>query len=306
MFEIIRRMAVLTVTTLLATACATTNVQRAWDLSLAGVSSAQSTAAVVDIAIDSSIDSDSKSKVRATKPSALEPAAPDERKKRLEDSDKQLIITVVRYTELRSSLGALEAYFLALQALADGSQADATGAAVEALATRINSLNGTLSKRVVLSEAQAKALTGFTKLVATQVHGAIVADALKRDAETIGRAILLQQLVLEESASEIAAGIREENQRLWTDKVLTPYQQGNVDAEWVENRRAYIKIAALGDSLQEVKNAQAAAARMQATWKKILSGELSAADLAASLKETDELLAAVAALKAAERPKKSQ
>jgi hypothetical protein len=65
-------------------------------------------------------------------------------------------------------------------------------------------------------------------------------------------------------------------------------------------------VQALGQSLETVKTAQAAAAQMQATWQKILSGELSAADLAASLRETDELLAAVATLKAAERAKSTQ
>ena len=85
--------------------------------------------------------------------------------------------------------------------------------------------------------------------------------------------------------------------------MLTPYQQGTIDAEWVESRRKYIKVKALGQSLETIRTAQAASAQMAATWKKILSGEFSVAELAASLKETDELLTAVAALKAAERPK---
>jgi chemotaxis regulatin CheY-phosphate phosphatase CheZ len=71
----------------------------------------------------------------------------------------------------------------------------------------------------------------------------------------------------------------------------------------VEDRRTYIKVKALGKSLEAVKSAQDASRQMQAAWQKILSGDFSTAEIAAMLKETDELLAAVAALKAAEKPK---
>jgi len=42
---------------------------------------------------------------------------------------------------------------------------------------------------------------------------------------------------------------------------------------------------------------------MQATWAKILSGDLSAAELHTMLTEINQLLAAVNTLKSAERPK---
>jgi hypothetical protein len=300
-----KRAVALALAALFAAGCATTNVERAKDLSSAGVSYARATTAVIDLAIDSSIDADSGSTVLATRAPVI--GTPDERKTELEESDRGLIEGVVRYTELRSSIGALEAYFLALQALANGSQADATEVAVNALAARINSLNGTLgNKTPPLSGEQAKALVGLSKLVAVQVHGAVVGRVLQRDAELIGKAILLQQLTLRTAERDITTGIKGENNRFYVAKVLTPYQLGTIDAEWVDSRRKYIKVQALGQSLDTVKTAQAAAAQMQATWQKILSGEFSAAELAASLKETDELLAAVAGLKAAERAKPTQ
>jgi hypothetical protein len=299
-----KRAVALALAALFAAGCATTNVERAKDLSSAGVSYARATTAVIDLAIDSSIDADSGSTVLATRAPVI--GTPDERKTELEESDRGLIEGVVRYTELRSSIGALEAYFLALQALANGSQADATEVAVNALAARINSLNGTLGNKVPLSGEQAKALVGLSKLVAVQVHGAVVGRVLQRDAELIGKAILLQQLTLRTAERDITTGIKGENNRFYVAKVLTPYQLGTIDAEWVDSRRKYIKVQALGQSLDTVKTAQAAAAQMQATWQKILSGEFSAAELAASLKETDELLAAVAGLKAAERAKPTQ
>src|SRR5262245_5181973 len=288
MKRISRRAVVLAVATALATGCASTNVNRANNLSTAGVSYARATSAVIDLAIDASIDADSEAKIQATRPTLLEP--PETRKTMLEDTDQQLVVTVVRYTELRSAIGTLEAYFLALQTLAGGSQSEATGTAVKSLANRINSLNQTLEKKVVLNEAQVTALEGLSKLVATQVHGAVVGGALKRDAEVIGKSIVLQQLVLRTAERDISTALSQENNRFWVKKVLGPYQEGTIDADWVENRRKFIKVKALGKSLETIATAQDAAAKMEVIWRKILSGEFSAAELAASLKETEELL----------------
>jgi hypothetical protein len=295
------RTVALAVATALAAGCASTNVNRANDLSKAGVAYAKATSAVVDLAINASIDADSEAKIQATRPSALEPI--DVRKKMLEETDQQLIVGVVRYTELRSAIGTLEAYFLALQELADGSQAEATGTAVKSLANRINKLNEALEKKVVFNEAQVTALEGLSKLVATQVHGAVVGGALKRDAEVIGKSIVLQQLVLKTAERDISTALSQENNRFWVNKVLAPYQEGTIDADWVENRRNFIKVKALGKSLETITTAQDAAAKMDVIWRKILSGEFSAAELAASLKETEELLTAVAVLKDAGKPK---
>jgi hypothetical protein len=292
---------------LLAWGCASTNVERAKDLSSAGVQYARATAAVVDVAIDASIDADSAAQVRSKpRPSNLLP--PEESRKRLERLDSDLVDSVAYYGKLRASIGTLEAYFQALQALADGSQADATQAAVSTLADRVNTLNDVLAGggagvRPVLSEGQKNALAALGKQVAKQVHGAVVGRALERDAPIIGRAILLQEKILAAAESDIADKIAEENNRFYVDRVLTPYQRATIDAGWIDDRRTYIKVKAMGKTIEAVTSAQAAARQMEATWQKILSGEYSAAEMAAILRETDELLAAVVALKAAEKPK---
>jgi hypothetical protein len=116
---------------------------RAKDLSTAGVQYAKATSEVVGVAIDAIIDADSQAEVRRKpRPANLPP--PDKRKEQLEALDAGLVDSVVYYSKLRASIGTVEAYFLALQALANGSQADATQAAVSALAGRVNSLNAAL------------------------------------------------------------------------------------------------------------------------------------------------------------------
>jgi hypothetical protein len=287
--------------------CAATNVDRAKDLSSAGVRYAQTTSAVVNVAIDSIIDADSEAQVRSKpRPTNLGPA--EVRQQQLEQLDADLIDSVAYYAKLRGSIGTLESYFQALQALADGSQADATQAAVSTLADRVNSLNGALEKgksgvKPAISDAQKSALSGLSKLVAREVHGAVVGRALQRDAVAIGTALALQHDVLRIAEGDISNKIAEANTRFYVDKVLAPYQKATIDSAWVDDRRTYIKVKALGQSLEAVKSAQAASAQMQAVWQKLLSGDFTIGEIASVLKETDELLAAVATLKAAEKPK---
>ena len=288
---------------LLLGGCAATSVNRARDVSSAGIQYAQTTSAVVTLAIDSSIDADSEAQIRA-RPRPAELETPDVRAKMLETSDSALVDSTIYYAKLRASIGTLEAYFRALQALADGSQADATQEAVRTLGARVNSLNQTLEAgsakvKPVLTPQQITAISGLGKAVATEVHGALVAAALRRDAETVGRALALQQQVLIAAQSDISERLTEANNRFYVDSVLKPYQTAAIDTAWAENRKRYIKIRALGQTLDAVKSAQAASNQMLATWARIVSGETSSAELLAMLRETDELLAAVNAVKAA-------
>lgn len=303
----IERACALFLTAFLFVGCASNNVNRAKDISSAGVHYSQTTSDVVGVAIDSIIDADSEAEVQR-KPRPANMPTPDQRKTQLEQLDTALIGNVVYYDKLRSSIGTLGAYFQALQALADGSQADATQAAVATLADRVNALNGALEAggpkaKPVLSDEQKNALAGLGNLVAKQVHGAVVGQVLARDAPIIGKALMLQQRVLSVAEGDISDKIAMANDQFYATKVLKPYQTGSMDSAWVDDRRTYIKVAALGQTLDAVKAAQAASKQMEAAWRKILSGDYNVAEINSILHETDELLAAVATLKAAEKPK---
>ena len=75
------------------------------------------------------------------------------------------------------------------------------------------------------------------------------------------------------------------------------YGTGVIDDAWADDRRAYIRIAALGNTPEALNTAQAASRQMQTVWARVLSGEYSATEITAMLKDTEDLLAAVAALK---------
>jgi hypothetical protein len=287
--------------------CATVSVDRAKDVSTAGVAYAKATAAVIDLGINAAIDVSSERRVFARPRPPVSAEMQAAREVELKEMDAELILTATKYTRLKRSVNGIEAYFTALQQLADGSTAGATETAVKSLADRLNGINSALDTtpggQPRIGDAQKTAIGGLARLVTAQVHGALLARALERDAAVIGRALVLQEMVLNEASADIRAGLNEANARFYTQRVLRPYKTGEIDATWVADRRAYVKVRALGNTAEAVSAAEAAARQMQTVWARILSGEYSAKELTAMLKDTEDLLAAVAALRDADDKK---
>lgn len=297
----------LTLVVALLQGCATVAVDRAKDLAKAAISYADATVAVIDVAIDSAINGSSEPLVLSA-PRKVAEAQHERRAKDLEERDADLVKTISLYTTLKNSVNTTKAYFIGLQALANGSPAEAAGDAVQSLARRVNDISDALenhpsAKIPKLTDGEITALGGLARAVAAQVHGAIVADVLRKDAPTIGRALVLQERVLKEASSEIAIQLRRTNTLFYHNRVVVPYQTGAMDSSWVDDRRLALKVRALGETHTTVGAAQAASAQMQTVWRRILAGEYSAQEITASLKDTEDLLGAVNMLKAAHKAK---
>ena len=85
----IERASLLVLGAFLVVGCASTNVNRAKDVSSAGIHYAQTTSDVVGVAIDSMIDAESEAQVRS-KPRPTEVLNAEERKKQLKAMKAQL------------------------------------------------------------------------------------------------------------------------------------------------------------------------------------------------------------------------
>lgn len=288
--------------------CSTTSVDRAQKLSEAGVAYSQATSAVIDQAIDASIDASSERQLRSKpRQPVVDPAAQADRIANLKALDDELSGNVINYTRLKQSVAAVEAYFAALGALAGASPGDAAEKAVGTLADRVNGVSNALDRgkggAPLLSDAQKTAIASLSKAVAKEIHGAAVAQALERDAPVIGRALVLQQMTLQAAANDIRANLAQSAQLFYGDRVVGPYKRGTIDRGWIDDHRVAVKTMAVGNDPEAIARANAAAARVEDVWRRILSGEYSAEELGAILKDTEELLAAVNALKAANAEK---
>jgi hypothetical protein len=290
------------------TGCSTVSVDRAQKFSAAGIAYAKATNAVVDQAIDASLDASSERQVRIRpREPVSNPDTQAARQANLRELNTEHTETIVNYARLKESIRALEAYFAALGELAGGSPADDVEKAVTSLADRVNGLNNALDRTSggspLVSDAQKGAIASLSKAVARQIHGAVVAKALERDAPVIGRALVLQQMTLQAASADIRANLKDAAAAFYTDRIEGPYKNGTIDRGWIEDRRVYLKAAALGDDPGSIATAEAAGQQVQAAWMRILSGEYSIEELAAVLKDTQELLAAVSALKEANAKK---
>ncbi len=292
------------------TGCASVNVQRGKDLSTAGVQYTRATATLVDAATDAMIDSDSEAFVRTKLPAAAlsKPELLNKLRDNLQKSNDGLVLNTRLFTSLRSSLSTVEAYFKALQSLAENPQSQATASAVSTLSDRVNGLNKVLQAsdgpvRPVISDAQKTALSGLTKLVADQIHGTAVGSALKRDAPAIGEALLLQEQVLGLSQTIILGALNDQTNRFEIDNIRRPFDKQEIGSGWVTDRNKFIRSKALGETSKELQAARFASQLMSKTWEKILSGVYDTSEIRLAIEEVDALASALTALKQAEKPK---
>jgi hypothetical protein len=233
---------------------------------------------------------------------------PDKLRERLDRSNKGLVQNARQYLSLRASLLNVQAYFKALQTLSENPQSETTASAVSTLADRINMVNNAIKGgngpvKPVISEAQKTALSGLVKLVANEVHAAMVGTALKRDASVIGEALLLQEMLLENAETVILGALKDEDARFYIDKVQRPFEKQEIGEAWIADRRAYLKAKAMGETSEALKVARTASEQMSKTWQKILSGVYDASEMREQVQQLEALVAAMAALKQAERPR---
>lgn len=290
--------------------CPSVGLQRGKDLSSAGVAYSEATGSLIDVAIDSMINADSEALVRIKlPPEALtrpEYSAENLRDK-LDKSNIGLISNTKQLLILRASVGSVRSYFKALQSLADNPQSDTTSSAVSTLSDRVNSLNVVINKsegsvKPVISEAQKTALSGLAKLVADQVHGKKVATALRRDAQIIGEAILLQEQILSLAEKVIIGDLNSKTNRFYVDKIQRPFEKQTIDDKWVNHRRVYVKAKATGEVSASIKPARDASKQMGETWNKILSGVYDVSEMRQQIEDIESIVATILALKQAEKP----
>ncbi len=282
---------------LLQGGCASVSVERGKDLSSAGVAYAQATAAVIDMAVDAAIDASSERQIRKRMGPAATLQERAEREATLKELDQALVENVQNYVRLKRSVGAVQAYFTGLQALAGATPAQATENAVQGLVGHVNGLNLALQGGKEISSEKGSAIAAVAGMFIKQAHGAAVARALERDATVITRALVLQELALRLAVGDVVASMNDANARFERDRVIKPYLAGGVGQDWADDRRIAVKTRAIGTSPQAVASAAEAARQMQAVWGRILSGETSGAEFSLLLRDVQELLDAANALK---------
>ena len=173
----------------------------------------------------------------------------------------------------------LALYFAQLEALVQGDQSQATEQAVAKFADALKRMPQDFN----WPEVNKKELTGLAVHVSQWQHANAVEHALKRDADVIAQALVLNQEILDEQIHWIT--LREKLVRLvaYRDNVEQPFLSDKKLTEtWKKAWVANIKTPA---SIELLEQAKQASEIMQQAWLGVLQGQDRFGPLQATLKQ---------------------
>ncbi len=261
--------------------CATpVTVQRAQNLSDAGIAYGNAASQLMDQTRDRYIDYNSDELLAEI--DGLNPCTDDELLDEdsasedcketissFDDSQKRVGATANLMTQLGVQAQAMSAYFGALQSLAD----EGSGAAVEAsasrLSTQINGLNTALGGEAILTDAQKSAYSALAGYAADAYKAGVLKRVMARDAQTITLAIELQDRVVETNISVLKAIGAAEDEEDYLTQVRRPYLLGAPGdaSNWKSQRKQLLLRQSVVSQLESLR---VASQRLRGIWDDIL------------------------------------
>jgi hypothetical protein len=175
------------------------------------------------------------------------------------------------FTDLADHARALQSYFQSLKTLTDYDSATSAANAAGRAIDRINGLSNSLEGAANIKPEQREAWAGLMGLIGDAVKAAKLRARLQADAATIGRALDIQDGVLETCAGLLGgldAAAREEE---FQADVRTPYVTNSISdgRSWKAARVASLTPT---PEIEELKHLKSASAQLRDVWEDILSG----------------------------------
>lgn len=181
----------------------------------------------------------------------------------------------------------LEEYFVALNDLVDTNVKEPAEAAMKEATAGLNAFGKGLGSSIKVTDDQITAAGSLAGVAITAIHGNRVQQILERDGPLIARHISLQREALSYFEGKIASLARLDELALYRDELRSAYSKDfgttskaalppDFQSKWV----AVVKEGGLGEQL---RNAKAAAQKLQQTWIGILEGKQQPTDLLADV-----------------------
>jgi hypothetical protein len=296
--------AVTVVSIALITGCTTVPLKQAEGIGTSGKAYAQSVRAVGEYALSDVLDYevDQLAIEREGFPTTAE------RQKLLKEENDLLRrrIQLVETTVLQVSL--VEEYFASLEALAKFDVGTPATAATGSLLDSLDTLESTIEKTAdaspkgelrKLTPAEKNAAAKLVGLVAQAAHARQVSARLESDAPTIGRHLRMLTLELTVMSGWVAS--RQENRQttFFALEIEAPFvdeRQAKLPSDWQEKYKRYLRGATISERLKQGAEAGRA---MERTWERYLAGTQTPEEFQQNVRDMQQLVQAVAALKAA-------
>jgi hypothetical protein len=279
--------------------CATTQVKRADQLGTLGKAYVEAVAAVSDEAMAAST-SFSLSELAKERRGGAFPNA-DERTRALTTQIDTLKARQALVATSNQQLALVQEYFVTLQSFANQDIGGSVEAATGDLTKSINEFGKAIEKdpqaKATISDDEATAISKLSGVVAQQIHGAVLAGILRRDAPLIGRQLKILSKTVATYSSWIRTRADIEFAEAYRTRVLKPFvADAPLPDSWEGDVRDYLRGRQLSEQLGK---AELAAQKMERFWAEYLAGRTSLAELTDDLNDLKKLLDAVAAVRTA-------
>ena len=185
-----------------------------------------------------------------------------------QNTQKQL---AQHFTDLANHARALQSYFQSLKTLTDYDSATSASNAAGRAIDRINGLSNSLEATANIEPAQREAWAGLAGLVGDTVKAARLKARLKADAAAIGRALDIQDGVLEACAGLLGGLDEAAREEEFQAAVRTPYVTDSISSTsgWKAARVASLTPT---PEIEELNHLRSAGAQLRDVWDDILSG----------------------------------
>lgn len=275
------------------TGCATARIPELQAFANAGTAYTQTVTGILTQVGSSAVDANS---VKLLQSRMLAPVAlPDFRQ---QDQDMRKYLDELNRIQAQTTL--LGDYFQALSDLATSNAPQSFTTEVQNLATTLSGVTQQVRGTTIAQEAQVAAAAGNVGgLIVKEIQGRELRRELEARKEAIAEILRLQQALLTTLGSQAQANARFTTALTYDEQVVAPFLSGQlttdpVQKSWMAERFALLSQPVLVD---QVNTAARAAQALQQAWNKLLTNDLSAAEVQAITAELAPVLASLEALK---------
>lgn len=274
------------------TGCATAKIPQFEAFANAGTAYTQAVDGLITEVGNSAVDANS---VKLLQNRALAPVAMSDFQQ--QDKDMRAYLADLNQIQLQTTL--LGNYFQALADLATSSAPQSFSTEIQSLATTLVGVTEEVRGTSIAQGTEIATAAGSVGgLVVKEVQGKELQRELEARKDTIAQILQLQQILLAVLSSQTEANARFTTALDYDQQVVTPFMAGQVtqatQTSWMSERFSLLSQPVL---VEQVNTAAQAARSLQQAWNKLLSNDLTAADVQAITDELAPVLASLDALK---------
>jgi hypothetical protein len=274
------------------TGCATARIPDFQAFATAGTAYTQAVTGLISEVGNTAVDANSVKLLQSRSLASV--SLPD-----FQQQDQDMRKYLGELTRIQTQVTLLGDYFNALAALATSSAPQSFSTEVQSLATTLIGVTNEVRGTTVAQASQIAAASGSVGgLVVKGVQGRELKKELEARKQTIADILQLHQTLLATLSRQTEANARFTSALDYDQQVVQPFMANQVSEAnqktWISERFSLLSQPVL---VEQVNTAEEAARSLQQAWNKLLSNDLTVAEIQAITSELAPVLATLNALK---------